>query len=354
MLSQKQITSVDRSNMFEKILEFPTQLLRGWEIGEKNQDIPHITGFKHIVFSGMGGSAIGGDIVRSLLKDELPIPVVVNRSYRIPAYCDTQTLFVASSYSGSTEETLSALEEAQKRDCTVICIASGGCLGEIAKKNQYPLLLLPQGYPPRAALGYGLGILLSVFKILGIGKIDIQKLTDSVTFLKRIEKDWKEIAGSNNLPLFFARKIQHKIPLIYSSVDDLDAVGFRWKTQLNENSKTHAFYQPVSEMNHNEIVPWQTFPGTKTYFSDLMMILLRLPPNHSRIQLRMDIMKELVIKNNGKFLEIVAQGDTLLSQLLYLVFLGDWVSYYLAILYNVDPSIIQNIDYLKKQLLKRS
>ncbi len=354
MLSEKSISSIDQSDMVQKILEFPVQLLRGWKVGEKDVEFQKVTGLKHIVLSGMGGSAIGGDIVRSLSEDDLRIPFVVNRSYRIPTFCDSQTLFIASSYSGNTEETLSALEEAQKKDCFIVCMTSGGRLQEIAEQKKFPSFLLPQGYPPRAALGYEIGILLSFFKRIGVGQIEYQKLADSITFLDQHGKNWKEIASSKNRPLVSAKKLQNKIPLIYASVDSLEAVGFRWKTQLNENSKIHAFYQPIPEMNHNEIIPWDSFPGTKNYFPDLVMVLLRLPSDHPRLVLRMDIMKELVHQNGGQILEVVAEGEDLLSQLLYLVFFGDWVSYYLAILYGVDPTIIQNIDFLKERLSQES
>lgn len=352
MLSEESVSAIDRSDMIQKILEFPAQLLRGWKMAENVSEFQKFTEFKHIVLSGMGGSAIGGDIVRSLSGDDFNIPFVVNRSYRIPAFCGSQTLFIASSYSGNTEETLSALEEAQKKGCSIICMTSGGYLQKVAEQDKHPLILLPQGYPPRAALGYGIGILLHVFKKIGIGQMDGQKLNDTVAFLEKNTEEWKEIVSSNNRPLVFARKLQNKIPLIYSSVDGLEAVGFRWKTQLNENSKIHAFYQPIPEMNHNEIVPWDSLPGTQRYFPDLVMVLLRLPLDHPRLALRMDIMKDLVRQNGGQILEVVAEGEDRLSQLLYLVSFGDWVSYYLAILYGVDPTIIQNIDILKEQLSK--
>ncbi|MBN2029394.1 bifunctional phosphoglucose/phosphomannose isomerase [bacterium] len=354
MLSEKRMTSIDQSGMFQKILEFPIQLFRGWKMGKDNLELQKITGLKHIVLSGMGGSAIGGDIVRSLSGDHLTIPFIVNRSYRVPSFCDTQTLFIASSYSGNTEETLSALEGAQRKGCFIICITSGGHLQKVAEQKKYPLILLPKGYPPRAALGYGIGILLSIFNRLGFGHTDDQKVTDAITFLEQNGKDWKKMTDSKNQPLVLAKKLQNKIPLIYSSIDRLEAVGFRWKTQLNENSKIHAFYLPIPEMNHNEIVPWDSLPGTKRYFPDLVMVLLRLPSDHPRLKLRMDIMKELVHQNRGQILDVVAEGEDLLSQLLYLVFFGDWVSYYLAILYGVDPTTIENIDFLKEQLLKES
>ncbi|MCJ7813538.1 bifunctional phosphoglucose/phosphomannose isomerase, partial [bacterium] len=264
-----------------------------------------------------------------------------------------QTLVIASSYSGNTEETLNAFEDAQRKECSIICMTSGGRLAEITKQNKFPLLLLPQGYPPRAALGYGLGILFSVFKKLGISQIVNRELVDAVSFLERIGNEWKETANSNNLPYILAREIQGSIPLIYSSVG-LEAVALRWKMQFNENSKTHAFYFPIPEMNHNEITAWESLPGTERFFSFLTAVLLHISGDHPRINLRMDITKELVTQKGGKVLEVKAKGTTFLSQLLYLIYFGDWVSFYLAMLYHVDPTVIQNINYLKEWLSKNS
>ncbi len=345
------IGSLDQSELYHKILEFPAQLLRGWEIGEKNQEMTDMKKCKAIVLSGMGGSAIGGDIIRSLWSDTLPVPLIVNRSYRLPCFCDSRTLVIVSSYSGNTEETLNAFEDAQKKKCWIICMTSGGRLAEITKQNKFPLLLLPQGYPPRAALGYGLGILFSFFRKYGFVQITYEELADSVSFLERIGNEWKETVNSNNLPLHLAGKIQGNIPLIYSSVG-LEGVGLRWKMQFNENSKTHAFYFPIPEMNHNEITAWESLPGTERFLSHMVAVFLHISGDHPRINLRIDITKELVQKKGGKILEVNAKGTTFLSQLLYLIYFGDWVSYYLAMLYHVDPTVIQNINDLKDRLSK--
>lgn len=138
--------------------------------------------------------------------------------------------------------------------------------------------------------------------------------------------------------------------MIYADANRLEPVGFRWKTQLNENSKTHAFFMPVPEMNHNEIIGWEILNGTKTFFPHLMAVLLRAPEEHPRVTLRMEITKELIDKNGGTFIEINAEGDNFLDRLLYLVWFGDWVSIYLALLYGADPTEIKNINYLKNKL----
>jgi len=353
-ISDEIVNSLDKSKMFPKILEFPMQLRQGWDIGKAVQFTIDLGQFNNIVFGGMGGSAIAGDLVRSIFGKELSIPVIVNRGYHLPGFVDSKTLFIASSYSGNTEETLTATAEAEKRGCFICCVTSGGELARIAQEKNYPLFQLPSGYPPRSALGYSLGVLFSFFRELNIGKIYEDDIEETISFLESARKPWEEFNNSDNLPLSIAEEITGKLPLIYSSVEGVDGVGFRWKTQLNENSKTHAFYQPFSEKNHNEIMRWSAIPATKTFFSHLIMILLRLPTDYSRISLRMDITRDLVKKSGGKVLEIEGKGKSFFNQLLYLIHLGDLLSFYLAILYNVDPTEIENINYLKKDLAQNS
>ena len=348
-LSRKIVTAVDRSDMLGKILEMPSQLLRGWEMGEAAQGAFDLNGLRNVVFGGMGGSAITGDAVQSLMGGGFLVPFVVNRGYGLPGFVDSGTLFVASSYSGNTEETLAAAQEVVEKGCSVFCVTSGGRLGEMAEEMGWPLVRLPSGYPPRAALGYSLGVLIRFFSGLGVGGVTQEDLKQTVSFLEKTGEVWGELENPSNLPLALAERIRGRIPLIYSS-DTLRAVGFRWKTQLNENSKTHAFYQPLPEMNHNEIVGWEPLPGTERFFEHLMMILLRVPEDAPRIRLRMDITKQLVEDSGGRVLEVVGEGPSFLSRLLYLIFLGDLVSFFLAVLYGVDPTEIQKIDLLKKRL----
>lgn len=353
-LQKEKIRSVDRSGMFEKMLELPDQLLRGWGIGAETDWTVDLGRFTNVVFGGMGGSAIAGDLVGVLLGDHLPVPLVVNRGYRLPGFAGPTTLFVASSYSGNTEETLSATQEAADRGCSVVCVTSGGHLGEIAETEGYPVFRLPSGYPPRAALGYSLGVCLRFFRRLGIGETMENDLSEAVSFLRQKGKLWVEGDGPDNLPLSLAEQFCGRIPLMSASVDRLAAVGLRWKTQLNENSKTHAFHLPFPEMNHNEIVGWERLKETEGFFSRLLMVLLRDPEDYPRLRLRMEVTKRLVAEDGGEVVEVMAEGVSLLTRLLYLVHLGDLLSFYLAILYGVDPTEIRKIDALKRELDKSS
>jgi glucose/mannose-6-phosphate isomerase len=340
----------DLSGMAGKVMEFPAQLRTGWEIG-KRQALPwNVKKLQNLIYAGMGGSAIAGDLIRSILTDELPIPFTVKRGYELPPFAGKGTLFIASSYSGNTEETLSVAAQAVEKKCSILCMTSGGKLAEMANEKKYPLVTLPKDYPPRAALGFSLGTLLNIFPRLGAGVISDKTFIDATHRLERLGTRWSNPHDADNQPYAVARSLMGKAPLIYADTNRLEPVGFRWKTHLNENSKTHAFFMPMPEMNHNEIIGWEILEGTKTFFPHLAAVLLRTPEEHPRVALRMEITKELIDKNGGTFIEIKAEGNDFLDRLLYLVWFGDWVSLYLALSYGADPTEINNINYLKNKL----
>jgi glucose/mannose-6-phosphate isomerase len=349
-ISLKYDKSIDKSDMLSKILEFPDQLLRGRQIAQEIDEEIHFDRYKNIVFGGMGGSAIAGDIIKSLFINKLPVPLIVNRGYRLPGFVGSESLFIASSYSGNTEETLQSTYEAIERGCSVLCVTAGGNLGGLARNKGFPVFSLPEGYPPRAALGFSLGVFLTIFGNNGVGDISEADIVATVSFLKECGKSWTPKEGSECLPLTLASQLKGKIPLINASSESLEAVGLRWKAQLNENSKTHAFYHSFPEMNHNEIVGWEDLSATKTFFPHLIMIMLRSVDDSPRIRLRMDITKRIVKAGGGKVLNVEAEGEPALSRMLYLIFLGDLVSYYLAMLYGVDPTEIEKINQLKSEL----
>ena len=349
MIDANNLKKIDKSGMLANINEFPQQLEEGWKIGSKGSFSLGISDFHSIVFSGMGGSAIAGDLIKAIVK-EIPIPFKVNRSYTIPDYADSNTLFIASSYSGNTEETLSALRKAIEKKCYIICITSGGQVASLGQKHHYPIYKMVKGYQPRAALGYSLGIMLSLLKSLGCKTLSHQEIDKTIQFLKDILNDWKDLSSDKNLPLTIAGKIKGKIPLIYGSVDTCGAVALRWKTQFNENSKTHAFSQFFSEMNHNEIVGWEVLPPTKHFFPHLCAVFLRAEDDLERNRYRMDITKSLLNDAGIDNIDIQAEGFSLFSRLMYLVLMGDLLSYYLAILYGIDPTEIKKINLLKQKL----
>lgn len=344
------IQSVDKKAMGQKVAEFPEHLLKGWEIGGQEPIGPKIDSIKNIIFGGMGGSAIAGDMIAGLFN--IQIPYIVNRNYRLPEFAGKDTLFIASSYSGNTEETLSALNEAEKRGCSVLCVTSGGKVKETAEHSNYPVFILPGGYPPRAALGYSLGAFLHIFVRMGLKGVSEAQFIEAVEHIRTAGEKWQDTGNEKNSAVRIARIMKGKFPLINTSADRLYSVGLRWKTQINENSKSHAAYLPFPEMNHNEIMGWHTHASTNTFLPNCAMVILRDPDDHPRIQKRMDITKSLLEDGGSTVQDITAEGKSFLSRFLYLVHLGDFVSYYLAVLYGVDPTEIREIDLLKEGLSK--
>jgi len=352
ILSDRDIQSVDKESMGEKVAAFPEHLAEGWEIGGQGSLEIQLGDVRNIVFGGMGGSAIAGDMIAGLFSSRLQVPYVVNRDYSLPGFTDKNTLFIASSYSGNTEETLSALSEAESRGCSVLCVTSGGKVKETGERCGYPVFHLPGGYPPRAALGYSLGTLIRIFTRLGLRAITEAQFQSAVEKTRSWGKMWQEINRDDNPAINLAKALEGKLPMINISDGRLYSVGLRWKTQINENSKSHAAFLPFPEMNHNEIMGWQMHPSTKPFLKQCAMVILRDPEDHPRIQKRMDITKELVRAEGLTVEDVVSEGDDFLSRFFYLIHLGDFVSYYLAVLYGVDPTEIKNIDHLKEGLSK--
>lgn len=351
-ITQEMITQFDKKGMFQKIAEFPEQLRKGWGIGESTKCNVDFKKIRHIVYTGMGGSAIAGDLIQAIHQEDLSIPMVVNRDYQIPHFVNAETLFIASSYSGNTEETLAASEKAIQRGARIICITSGGQLEQIVQKTGYPLFQMVSGYPPRAALGFSLGLLLQIFYQLGIGKLSKKDMDAAASMLTEKDRIWHDMNHPDNRPLQVAKQLFGKLPLIYASVNHLEFVGYRWKTQINENSNIHAFFQPFPEMNHNEIVGWENSDGKRDHFSNMIAVLLSDTEDHPRILKRMQIFKTLMQEDDHQVIEIGGEGDSFFQRMLYLIHFGDWVSYYLAILNQVDPTEILKIDVFKQHLTK--
>lgn len=344
------IKAIDRSDMLEKIRELPHQLRTGWELGNVSVDPIQPGRFRHIIVGGMGGSAITGDLLASILRSSLSLSFSVNRGYTLPEFAGPETLFIASSYSGNTEETLSSTRQAIDRGCEIICITSGGKLGALADEHQFFRVALPPGYPPRAALGYNLGLFLALFNRMGLSELTEETFEEAVHFIEKTLTSWEADGPEDNPPLRTARSLEGRIPLVYASADLAAPIGFRWKTQINENAKAHIFFFPLPEMNHNEIMGWQALPATQSFFQHLTAVFLRMEEDHPRIQKRFEITGKIIEENGQPLIDILAEGPSTLARILYLIAFGDMVSFYLAILYEVDPTEINNINTLKEHL----
>lgn len=343
------IKKIDPLGMYEKIYFFPEQLETAAEIGDSiNLDPKQYDSIKNITVAGMGGSAIGGDLVRSYLADKIEIPFFICRNYHLPKFVDKNSLVIVSSYSGNTEETNSALSEAVERGCKVICITTGGEVARVAENNNFPVVRLPGGYPPRAALGLSFVPLLFLISKLGI----INQVNDDINQLISSLKLWRMLYDTatptdQNETKKLALKLFGKIPIIYSGPELTDAVATRWKGQICENAKCLAFNNQFPEFNHNELVGWEIIAP---YRDKLVVINLKSSDDDKRVSLRMEIVREIIKKQKVELIDIDSKGDSVLQRIFSLIQIGDFTSFYLAILNNVDPTPVKAIDYLKGKL----
>lgn len=347
----EQLRALDPANMYNRIFDFPEQMSDALTISQKwHVSSKDIAGVRNIVVVGMGGSAIGGDLVRSYLAGRLMVPFVVCRNYQLPEFVDDETLVIASSYSGNTEETLAAVDDALGRKAMLVAMTTGGMLSEVARLNGIPCLMLPQGLQPRAALGYSFVPLLVLMEKLGFIKDVAKDINSTIEWLKHErELHIEDLPASDNAAKFVATHVHGKIPIIYCGPTLTDSVGVRWKGQLCENSKALAFANQYAEFNHNELVGWSE--ALKPIAKHLIVIQLHDSDDHPRIKRRMEIVRELIEKLGVPVIEIESTGETPLQRMFSLIQYGDFVSYYLAILNGVDPTPVDAIEQLKKALV---
>ncbi|OGW87022.1 MAG: bifunctional phosphoglucose/phosphomannose isomerase [Omnitrophica bacterium RIFCSPHIGHO2_02_FULL_46_11] len=354
LLDQKEaIERVDRQNMRKLIHDFSAQMRQAEEIGTALHIDPALgTGLSKIVFSGLGGSAIGADFIRSYLAYDFPIPIFVNRHYQLPEFVDKTTLLVASSYSGDTEETLSALKDGMKRGARILAITSGGELIRLARANSFPFIQIPGGLSPRAALGYSVIPLLVALSKIGFKQayrpIELQEAIGLLKTLSESQYD-TAVPHEKNLAKQLAELCFGKYPIIYAGVDYFDVVALRWRGQIEENAKALASHHVLPEMNHNELVGWR-YP--QQLLKEAVVFFLKDPSDHKRVQMRMNLTRSLIERSAGKVVELSSQGKGLLARMFSLIHLGDWVSFYLAVLYQVDPTPVEVIQHLKSELAK--
>lgn len=329
--------------MYQLIKKFPAQLKEAIEIGESAVIRTHFHPIKNVILAGMGGSGIGGTFVADMIADECIVPFNISNSYKLPAYVDKNSLVIISSYSGNTEETISALEVAIKQGSKIVCIASGGKIKEMASQYSLDFVALPIGWPsPRACIGYSLVQQLYILNSLGlVSRSSIEGIKIAADLLSFEQEDI--ISKAEKLAALMVKKL----PVIYTS-DRLESVAIRWRQQLNENAKILCWHHVIPEMNHNELVGW------KHKQEDISVVFLRYKDEPRKIQIRTDFTKKIVSTLSHNVIEIYAKGQTLPEKMMYMAHLGDWVSWYLAQNNGVDASEIQVVDYLKAELEKSS
>jgi len=305
---------------------------------------------KKVVIVGMGGSSIGGELLKDYLRNVTVIPILICNDYELPAYAGKDTLVFVNSYSGETEETLSAFVEAVRRGCMIVAVTSGGHLKSLCEKLKLPCLTIPGGLPPRTALPYFFFPSLAFMEELGVASIKNEDLLETERVLEEISKECSpQVPLEENLAKSLAANLYGTIPVIYGS-GKLCAVAHRWKTQLNENSKVPCKYEVFPELNHNEVVGWEAPEKLTKTFS---VVLLRDPEESPRLKLRIEVTKRIALRKVGKVLEVQARGKSELARMFSLVHLGDLVSVYLAILSKIDPWPVETISKIKSELREK-
>jgi len=314
--SVERIRAADPDDMLGRIKDLPKQVRDAWAIASKASLPPAYGDVRNVVVAGMGGSAIGGDLAAALLADELKVPMTVHRDYGLPAYVGRDSLVIASSYSGNTEETLSAFEDARKRGAKVLVLTTGGKIAELGRASNFPVVTFSYKAQPRAALG-------------------------------RLEERVHEGARTNDAKKL-ALELHGRIPFAYGA-GVMGVMARRVKGQWNENAKNWSAFDVMSELNHNAVVG---FPNPPIAREALVVLFLRSDRDNPRHKLRFEVTRELLDRAQIAHKTLQFRGQNVLSEVLQLVYFTDYVSFYLALLNGADPSQVKSIDYLKDRLAK--
>jgi len=358
-------SELDKANMIELLEEFPQKMKDALRLGEEfsipnnfspasaSNSVPvpaSAQNFQNIVVLGMGGSAIGGDLLSDYLADELSIPIVVIRGYDIPKFVDENSLVFAVSYSGNTEETLSTLKRCLEAKARIIALTSGGKLAVLARENNFPVIKVPAGIQPRAAISYLFFPILKALERLGLTIKRNEEIKETLNILQELSKEYGAKSPlKNNFAKKVALRLYQHLPLVYSSEGLLEAVAMRWKTQINENSKWPCFWNVFPELDHNEIVGYEI---ENKINRQVKIIYLQDKEGLLRVEQRREITRKIIEDKVAEFIVCPTKGKGKMARMFSLIFLGDLASYYLAILNQVDPSPVACIENLKKELAK--
>jgi glucose/mannose-6-phosphate isomerase len=344
--------------MFRLVAALPAQMRASGGLAGLDGVAP-AAGARRLVLCGMGGSAIAGDLVQPLLASG-PVSLVVWRDYELPHWVDGGDLVIAASYSGNTEETLTAYAAAGARGCRRLVIASGGELVDRARADGVPAVLLPGGLPPRASLGFGLGALVRVLGRLGLVAGAASAVEAAAATLERNDgprrRPWgpavaPEPADGDGNPAAesLARALAGRVPVIYTCGGESHAAGLRLRAQLNENSKVPALLAAFPELDHNDLVGWCREPADRERFA---LLILRAADEHPRTSLRVGLTRDLLADQFACIHELRGGGTDALSRVMSLVQYGDYLSCHLAVLAGVDPVPVERIVRLKEALAR--
>jgi len=339
---------LDSGSMLERIAELPQQCRAAWKLAQELA-LPSTCGaVRHVVVTGMGGSAIGGALLQGLVREECAVPITVLRGYALPAFVNgPDYLVIGCSYSGNTEETLTAFRKALQRNTRAIAVTTGGELAALAEENGLPLVRFDYTSQPRAALGYSFTLLLGLFLRLGLVRDYSADVEEAVRTMEELQAEvGPRVPQVRNTAKALAERLVGRLPVVYGA-GFLAPVANRWKTQFNENSKHWSFFEVMPELNHNAVVGL----GIPQAVRDLVTVLmLRSDEDHPRVQVRWVVTQQL-LRREGVAVEVLrGRGASKLAHVLSLIHLGDYVSFYLAMLNGVDPTPVETIAFLKQRL----
>jgi glucose/mannose-6-phosphate isomerase len=341
------VAAVDPSGQFGAALELPTHLRDAlWRVDSAG--IAPIEAPGGLVVAGMGGSAVGGRLAAAALGERLRRPLAIADGYALPAWTGPETLVLCSSYSGFTEETLAAYDDAAERGAPRVVVTTGGGLAERAQRDGVPVIPLPAGFAPRAAVGYALVAALEAAALCGAGPSLRDEVEAAAALAERLGAEWGPDGAEACEAKTLARRLHGTVPVI-AGAELAAAAAYRWKCQINENGGLPAFAGALPEVDHNEVVGWPAAGDLGRFAA----VFLEDPHAHPRNALRAELTAQQASAGAAVVERVAAIGDSPLERLISLVLLGDLVSLYLAVLRGKDPAAIAPIDSLKAELAVR-
>jgi glucose/mannose-6-phosphate isomerase len=346
-LSREAIAQIDRSGQLEEVLGLPEHLRDAlWRVESAIMNEWDTPG--GLVVAGMGGSAIGGALARAALGDHSSRPIFVTRAYGLPPWTTPDTTVLCASYSGNTEETLACYESAGALGAQRMVVTTGGRLAEMAREDGVPVIPLPGGFQPRAAVAYMTVAALEVAALCGSGPRLTSEIDVAASHAEQLVAEWGPDAPEDSLAKEIARGLLGTAPVIAGAGLTVP-IAYRWKTQINENAKQPCFFHELPELDHNELVGWEGAPDVGRFSA----VFLDDCDAHPRVKARMELTERLIADSAAASFRLETRGETTVERVFSLVLLGDLVSIYLAALRGVDPGPVRLLEQLKAELAAR-
>jgi len=342
--------NIDKQNYLAEIENLPSQLENAYQQG-LGLNLPNWEGIQSVLIAGMGGSAIGADLLAAYASSACRVPILVQRSYSLPAWVTgPEVLVITSSHSGNTEETLSVFEQVSKSKCRILVLCTGGKLAEAARTKDIPVWIFNHQGQPRAAVGYSFGLLLSLITRLGLIPDPGIELSGAITAMRSQQMSLQaDLPVVRNPAKRLAGQLMGRWVMLFGA-DVLEPVARRWKTQVNELAKAWAQFELLPEADHNALAGLQQ---PEQVLSSTMALFLRAPSYHPRNLLRTELTKQAYMLEGLNTDFVDTQGETALAQQWTALHMGDYVAYYLAMLYEIDPTPIPALEGFKRQLAER-